>query len=616
MLAIIINIVFDKIENIENEIVYTREWFSNLEVSDIHKNLRVKQVTCFIITKDKKLLLVSKDGSKWSVTAGHYEASQVSIAQAFPAILRAKKILVLGDQRQFSNVKANQAKSDTNQDYLNKLNNVYRKNVSTDPSELVKLGKFNIKTSVLEFFEFISNFNTQLTKHFRGYKELISYSNKFFYQNNLQVMKIRAKKIDEVLKFTQLEVDEESEIPNTNIGEIEFIISQLEEVYKKQQKHSIGIITPHTNQQKLLAEKVNELEYKDYLYDENMLKIMTFDTCQGEERDTIYYSMVATKNVDRLWGVFIKDLSSVDVEEEGKIKAQRLNVGLSRAKECMHFVISKPVEEFNGSIGEALRHYAFTLSEAKNQKDISTVDRNSPMEAKVLEWFYQTKFYNENKENIEFLPQFELGQYLKQLDPFYSHPKYVVDFLLVYKDPLYNERKIIIEYDGFQEHFSHIDEVNEFNYENYYSEDDVYRQKVLESYGYRFLRINRFNLTEDPVATLNTRLLGLVNGSRPRPALLENISNTIHSLQNGDMIECPKCNEIKPLSEFKDSSLISGMGRYCLSCKGKRRSEDVLDGEEKVLCPICHSTMVLRSGRYGRFYGCSRFPYCRGTRRI
>lgn len=78
MLAIIINIVFDKIENIENEIIYTREWFSNLEVSDIHKNLRVKQVTCFIITKDKKLLLVSKDGSKWSVTAGHYEAEKDS----------------------------------------------------------------------------------------------------------------------------------------------------------------------------------------------------------------------------------------------------------------------------------------------------------------------------------------------------------------------------------------------------------------------------------------------------------------------------------------------------------------------------------------------------------
>ncbi len=544
------------------------------------------------------------------------EASQVSIAQAFPAILRAKKILVLGDQRQFSNVKANQAKTDTNQGYLNKLNSVYQKNISSDPRELVKLSKFNIKTSVLEFFEFISNFDTQLTKHFRGYKELISYSNKYFYQNNLQVMKIRAKNIDEVLKFTQLEVDDESEIPNTNIGEIEFIISELEEIYKKQLKFSIGIITPHTNQQKLLAEKINELEYKDYLYDENHLKIMTFDTCQGEERDMIYYSMVATKKVDRLWGVFIKDLSSVDVEEEGRIKAQRLNVGLSRAKECMHFVISKPVEEFNGSIGEALRHYAFTLNEAKAQRDVIEVDQKSPMEAKVLEWFYQTKFYLENKNNIEFLPQFKLGEYLKQLDPFYSHPKYVVDFLLVYRDPLYNERKIIIEYDGFQEHFSKIDEINEYNYENYYSEDDIYRQKVLESYGYRFLRINRFNLTNEPIKTLNNRILELINGKHARPALLDNISKTISSLQNGEMMECPKCKEIKPIAEFKDSSLVSGIGRYCRSCKGKDSYDKVVDSNENILCPLCNSKMVIRSGRYGKFYGCSRFPYCRGTRNL
>ena len=45
------------------------------------------------------------------------------------------------------------------------------------------------------------------------------------------------------------------------------------------------------------------------------------------------------------------------VEEGGIIKAQRLNVGFSRAKECMHFILSKPLSEYNGSIGEALRHY-------------------------------------------------------------------------------------------------------------------------------------------------------------------------------------------------------------------------------------------------------------------
>ncbi|MEI9966043.1 MAG: AAA domain-containing protein [Caulobacteraceae bacterium] len=33
------------------------------------------------------------------------EASQVSVAQAFPALLRAKKVVVLGDSKQFSNTK-------------------------------------------------------------------------------------------------------------------------------------------------------------------------------------------------------------------------------------------------------------------------------------------------------------------------------------------------------------------------------------------------------------------------------------------------------------------------------------------------------------------------------
>jgi hypothetical protein len=31
-------------------------------------------------------------------------------------------------------------------------------------------------------------------------------------------------------------------------------------------------------------------------------------------------------------------------------------------------------------------------------------------------------------------------------------------------------------------------------------------------------------------------------------------------------------------------------------------------------CPRCGSQMVLRIGKRGQFFGCSRFPYCRGTR--
>ena len=35
-----------------------------------------------------------------------------------------------------------------------------------------------------------------------------------------------------------------------------------------------------------------------------------------------------------------------------------------------------------------------------------------------------------------------------------------------------------------------------------------------------------------------------------------------------------------------------------------------------IKCPKCGSKMVMRKGRYGYFYGCSRYPYCKGTRSI
>ncbi len=84
------------------------------------------------------------------------EASQVSIAQAFPALLRAKKVLILGDRKQFSNVKAAHARSDTNKSYLNRLNDIFKENISNESQKLVRLNKFDIKTSILDFFEYIA----------------------------------------------------------------------------------------------------------------------------------------------------------------------------------------------------------------------------------------------------------------------------------------------------------------------------------------------------------------------------------------------------------------------------------------------------------------------------
>lgn len=441
------------------------------------------------------------------------EASQVSIAQAFPALLRAKKVVVLGDNLQFSNVKSALARGDINKQYLANLKEVFLKNVSTEADKVVRLEKFNIKVSILDFLGFINNYQTRLKKHFRGYRELISYSNKYFYKGDLQVMKVRGIPVSSVLKFTQVKHDGLEEVTkNTNLPEVDFIISELKAIKERGEKCTVGIITPHTNQQQLLYERISDLPEADYLFDTLKLKVMTFDTCQGEEMDTIFYSMVATEANDKLNYVFITDLNNIDMDDdEGKIKAQRLNVGLSRAKECMHFVLSKPIDQYTGTAKEFLQHYQNTLIEAQKEPDSTSVDKNSKMEPLVLEWIKQTKFWGENKSNAELLPQFELGKYLKQLDKSYQHPDYRVDFLLVYDDNDGIQHKVIIEYDGFLEHFGDsADVVNASNYQEYYSPEDVYRQHVLEGYGYKFIRINRFNLGENPIETLDSRIQDIV----------------------------------------------------------------------------------------------------------
>ncbi|MBT4849866.1 hypothetical protein HON36_03370 [Candidatus Parcubacteria bacterium] len=435
------------------------------------------------------------------------EASQVSIAQALPALVRGKQVIILGDDKQFSNVKANNASKVTNQELRKKVQKAFVDskggNLDDKGWETKVKENFDIKNSILKFTKFIFNYECQLRKHFRCYPEIISYSDKFFYGNNLQCMKIRGKSIEDVIKFDVIKHDGKfDENKNTNELEINFIIDKLKEFNKKNIVQSIGIITPHREQVTLLFDRINGMSERDWLFGQCKLKIMTFDTCQGEERDYIFYSMVATKEKDRLNWIFLKDFSSIKEENDGTIKSQRMNVGFSRAKECMHFVLSKPIEEFNGEIKNAMIHYKNELESGK-KRIIKKLD--SKMEYKVEEIFYNTKFYKDNKDNIEFIPQFEIGKYLKQLNKDYNHPNYKVDFLLIF-----NNLKIVIEYDGFKEHFINIDEVDESNYQYYMKEDDIYRQKVLEGYGYKFLRINRFNIGENPIEILNNRLENLV----------------------------------------------------------------------------------------------------------
>ena len=499
------------------------------------------------------------------------EASQVSIAQAMPAILRAKQVLVLGDRRQFGNVKTANASKKINEAHFQQVMSTFMDQVSQgDISQETRAKNFNIRHSVMDFFELANNFTIQLKKHFRSYPEMISFSSKYVYPDGLQALKIRGKPIEEVLEFVPVPDFERLETKkNVSEQEADVILERLEKLAEVEDPPSVAIITPFRDQVSYMQSRINDRPDHEGLLKKLKLAVFTFDTCQGEERDVIFYSLVANRQADTLNYIFPRELQVSEDEIDGSLKFQRLNVGFSRGKEKLVFVHSKPVDEFNGSIKRVLQHYQSVLSNTKAMPTRGDVDPMSPMEAEVLDWLKATSFVSENASDLEILPQFALGTYLKQLDSTYSHPAYKVDFLIRLNTDA-GIHNVIVEYDGFEFHFDDRSNVDAGNWQSYLTAGDVERECVLESYGYKMLRINRFNVGSDPIETLDIRLrsmFGQLSQGNEDHQVISALKQKTEGVESGELKVCAKCGQAKPLDVFRDLSLKSGFARNCTACK-------------------------------------------------
>lgn len=501
------------------------------------------------------------------------EASQVSVAQALPALLRARKIVVLGDSKQFSNVKSSNASNELNEKYRSDLVQFFERNVSREASILQRLAMFDVKKSILEFCSLCASYSIMLRKHFRSYPELISYSSRTFYSGHLQAIKIRSAALDEVIRFHKVDPSVGRATRGTNEAEADFILEKLEELVALPSPPTVGVITPFREQQALLTKRLFGHAKGQTFEDKLRLKVMTFDSCQGEERQLIFYSMVATPGKDALNYVFPVEIGDATEAVEEKLKVQRLNVGFSRAQEAIWIVHSMPLESYRNCIGQALQHYWAVLN---TQRASSTeTDQSSPMEERLLTWLGQTPFVQSNFSRIEILPQFPIGEYLRQLDPSYQHPSWRVDFLLVYRGGEATVN-VVIEYDGFEYHFKDKRNVHAGNYDRYLEDADVERQLTLESYGYRFLRVNRFNLGRDPVSSLSSRLAELIEAAKGEHVAdaVQEIQEQAEGLVNRELKACTRCRVVRSREAFFDPSLnggAGGHGRICMVCKEREQ---------------------------------------------
>ncbi|MCX5809948.1 MAG: AAA domain-containing protein [Proteobacteria bacterium] len=460
------------------------------------------------------------------------EASQVSIAHSISLILRAKQVIVFGDKYQYGAVSAVNVSRKYAASYFQRIIDNYTKeyNVSIAQDtydrliqeesaeiaeedlfipEVVKnpnltgqiewLKTFSIRTSTLSFCEAIANFHTSLTEHFRSFKEIISYSNTFFYERAqipLIVNRLRTKPIDEVLRFIKVETKGKAG-NNTNLDEIEAIRKDIESLITNGFKGTVGIITSFREQKPRIEEYLRKkLPNFHRLKVEHKLAIWFVGDVQGEERDIVYYSFVEDKQLNNGSLSFIYPTPGGSAARIESLKMQRLNVGFSRAKDTMVFVHSMPIDDYMDTLlGEALKHYHETLQEAKTN-DCFISDKTvfeSPKEKELYGLIVQTKFFRDRMQALRIIPQFDIGKYIKQEFKRFI-PSYRADFLVTLSEGG-RDKSLILEYDGLEYHTKDPRAVRSVeNFREEYLDYDIRRQLELESYGYHFLRINKFSL--------------------------------------------------------------------------------------------------------------------------
>jgi len=458
------------------------------------------------------------------------EASQVSIANSISLILRAKQVVIFGDEYQYGAVSAVNVSSKYSASYFKEIINAYSGdyNVSATQQEtdslitevsreiddedlevdkvlrpqdnagtILWLKTFNIRTSTLNFAKAIANYTTSLREHYRSFPEIIDYSNDFFYkpaQLELIINRIRTKPIGEVLQFIEVETKGNSG-RNVNFDEIDAIIGDLKTRIENGYKGSIGIITSFREQQARMEQALNEQMNMPELKRNHKMAIWFVGDVQGEERDLVYYSFVEDKKYGNADLRSIYPVIDGTADTTRSLKMQRLNVGFSRAKDTMVFVHSMPVNDYSHTrLGDALKHYKKLLDEnSKNDffvEDIAVF--GSPAEENLYNLLINTDLVKSNREHIKIVPQFKIGEYIRA-EFERQIPKYRVDFLMTFSREG-KEKSLILEYDGVEFHTKNPDMVTGHNFTQEYLDYDVNRQIELESYGYRFLRLNKFNL--------------------------------------------------------------------------------------------------------------------------
>lgn len=213
------------------------------------------------------------------------EATQCDIASCLPIFQRAKKVVVAGDTNQLRHISFLATAQ---------LNSFQKKH------QLSLDGRFNYrKKSLLDFTLELTPSNEQvvlLDEHYRSLPDIISFSNKMFYNEALRVMTATPKNKGKQSVFVE-QINGEHAENGINEKEAIAVLKKVKQIIESEkdlsdkQATSIGVLSPFRNQTDYLANKIkNELDVKTI--NKHNVRLGTPYHFQGEERDVMLLSMV------------------------------------------------------------------------------------------------------------------------------------------------------------------------------------------------------------------------------------------------------------------------------------------------------------------------------------
>ena len=256
------------------------------------------------------------------------EASQIFPQDAIGAIYRGKQLIVVGDSRQMPPSNFFNSSSD----------------IDDDDEEVGDVTDFE---SILDICS--SVFTTeQLAWHYRShYEQLIAFSNFNFYNNNLVTFPSSTtdhKGIGVDYYFVDGVFDRKSK---TNRAEAEFIVDLIYQNIEEHPDRSLGVVAFSVAQQNMIDKLLSKKREADPSYEwffkpdfAEPFFIKNLETVQGDERDTIIFSVAYAKDSQ---GRFIHNFGPLN-REGGE---RRLNVAVTRAKDNVQLVASIHYTDIN-----------------------------------------------------------------------------------------------------------------------------------------------------------------------------------------------------------------------------------------------------------------------------